>query len=291
MAKKPAKKPTAKKTVVPSKKVATKKTETKKATTIKKSVAKKVVKKLKPAEAASKFKSLKSRYEHLLLPTENFEEEPLKEVAETKDAISKFKYDVELPGTSMPVYVPAENTNSTLDQVAEHGTTETVVVSAKMNIDPDAITFKSPGVFVVEKDEEFWQPKQLQESDEVADEDFEEPTDEEYTDAGDMNIEPSYNTNNKYGKYLLIIIVLFVSSFFLFVDSIKMQSPEPIVVDTVYKKDTTVLIQKVTDITLVDSFKDVLKKERSMNNRNIYKIDSLTIELNKYSDPIITTYK
>ena len=287
MAKKPIKKVAAPKKKAPAKKTAVKKTAPAKKKIVKELTLEETLKKLKPitSKKVSPKKSVASRYSHLLMPIENFDEEPLKEVAETKEALSKFKYDVKVVGEITPVV------ESPQIPISEHGTTETNIVygidaaseltkltEKQMNIDLYAISFDIP--------------KQSQESDEVADEDFEEPVNEEYVDEGDIEITPSYEPNKIYGGYIVVIIALLVGSLFLFTDNIKMPTTVTnTVTDTVYKKDTVVLIQTVTDTIWASSTKDDLKKGKEVNYKTARERDSILVELNKNAKPIIVTHQ
>jgi len=272
---------------------------------VKKKVLKKVIKvveKIKEEEWSQK-KSLASRYSHLLMPIENFDEEPLKEITESKDALSKFKYDIEVPGESAPVTeVPQE-------PVSEHGTTEANIVidpntgiisgtnstvesvtdnvfvgeKQEMSVDPDAIVFTSPGVFVVEKDEDNYCGCKDVEGDD------EEPTnEEEYEDCGDMEIIPSYNVNKKYGTYIIIIILLLLASIFVFTGNQPTATVVPATVDTIYKTDTVVLIKN--DTVVVDSSKGTSKVVSVVSHKSSREKDSIAVELNKNAPPLIVKH-
>ena len=63
------------------------------------------------------------------------------------------------------------------------------------------------------------------------------------------------------------------------------------VTDTVYKKDTVVLIQTVTDTIWASSTKDDLKKGKEVNYKTARERDSILVELNKNAKPIIVTHQ
>ena len=253
------------------------------------------------------------------MPVENFEEEPLKEVAESKEALSQFKYDVEIPGESAPI------TEAPKEPVSEHGTTVSNIrfhdggesdnyalktysnalfsggtnveivttppivsewLKEEMSVEPDAIVFKSPGVFVEEKDVEHYCGCKDIEGE------YEEPTDEEYEEGGDLEIVPSYIGNKRYGAYVAIIIFLLIISIFFFATT-PSENTVPLVptTDTIHKADTVVVTK--TDTVVIDSIIKTVSKTAPVN-KNIsvsYKSqrerDSIAVELNKNAPPLI----
>ena len=313
MAKKPVKKAAAKKTSPAKKTAAAKKAP------VKKIAKKEVLDKLKPVSELKPNKSLKSRYDILLSPVENFEEEPLKEITEIKEALQEPKSEVSTPG----VYVV---TDEGLNLISEHGTTETVKVdgadtiklvdniskqvlddaglaSKEMSIEPDAITFKqkftSPGIYTVEKDGDSFFPKQTFESHESYNDWVKESSNEELVDEGDLEIQPSYDTDyvrDKYGNYIVVFILLFLG-LLLFIGNNKpeTQISEPtssitnVFADTIIERDTVVtLIDKGEQVNRqeIDSLKGEIKKNKETIRILTYRVDSLLIDLGKYAKPI-----
>ena len=163
----------------------------------------------------------------------------------------------------------------------EHGTTET------MNVDPDAITFS-------DKKPESVSYKLITEGIYLDEEDG-----EDFEDLGDVEHDPSFDTDyvrNKYGNYIIAFIISLLG-FILYVGVSQPQSKintVPVTVistDTIHDTDTVTVIKEDTLQTQSSLLLEEVDSLKKVNSKLTYERDTLLVELSKYGKPVYVTVR